>query len=356
MAYLVFSLFPADYRQALNLDLVLEVSAFVGAVLLILRSARRPFAYCFLAAVLLVSFYKPLDGDLRVANFNCLLLLGLALAFRTSERLTKRMQSAAPRENEIVALGAVSLVLVGCLALVKPSLLTTTATIGLFLFARLGRRRGSSAILLAGVVLAGAACAPMIYFGSPAIWIDWVRYFANSNVNMFGLPLEAGNMSVPLFLSHRTGLPFGIVAALLFSLVVLTLILTAMRHGRPLERLRAAMAQPWTAISLGVTTFFAISPLAWVHYHILLLAPSLLLLERANRGRPEAYVAFLGVFLAAGAPAHLQALIGAGYALSLAVYGLMLSWPALWFATLLIINSQAHCTEGSAPPVATKGP
>ena len=65
---------------------------------------------------------------------------------------------------------------------------------------------------------------------------------------------------------------------------------------------------------------------------------------------------FLGVFLAAAAPAHFQALIGAKYALPLAVYGLMLSWPALWFATLLIINSQAHCTEGSAPPMAATGP
>jgi hypothetical protein len=158
--------------------------------------------------------------------------------------------------------------------------------------------------------------------------------FANSNLDMVQLPFEAGNLSVALMLSTQLELPFALVSLLIGSVLVVSLLGAAARHGKLVLTLKAMLADPACAVALGVLMFFAVSPLAWVHYHLLLLVPALALMRGGFWWAPA--LSATSIALAAATPITLLPLMGTDPQLAqqLAYYGIMLAWPLLWLALL----------------------
>ena len=88
---------------------------------------------------------------------------------------------------------------------------------------------------------------------------------------------------------------------------------------------------------MAVLLFFAISPLAWLHYHLLLLLPALLLI--GHRGRVGLCAMAIAVLLSTNALSTAMSLfMPAEPAQAVGFYGTMLAWPLLWFLMLLAYN------------------
>jgi hypothetical protein len=325
-AYLLFSGYPASYRTALELHHALQIAAFALAVGLLLGPLS---VVSWLAALALIPVYAPLTSETTVGNFNCFLLLGLVASYL----LLRRSRDSVDRRTATLT-GAAALGLVGGLALVKPSLALVFPAMALALPAMLGARRGLTAAAGGTGIVVVLATLPMLFFETPSIWLDWRSYFANSNLDMYQLPFEAGNLSAALMLSTQLELPFALAALLIGSVLVASLLGAAARHGKLVLTLKAMLADPACAVALGVLMFFAVSPLVWVHYHLLLLVPALALMRGGFWWAPA--LSATSIALAAATPITLLPLMGTDPQLAqqLAYYGIMLAWPLLWLALL----------------------
>jgi hypothetical protein len=204
---------------------------YAGIVILTLRRNPRPNGLLIGAWALAL---PALWDGLRLGQVYVLLFAGVALVWYLLEE-----------ERPLLAAVAI-----GCLAALKPNLLLWPAL--LFLA---GHRRVS---ITAALSFAAVSALPVLFFG-PEVYVQWLEllradvagrsgYFANATVTAIGV--RAG--------SH-------ILGAALAALVVIWAVLQTRR--RPMPALEAS--------ALGVGVAILASPVAWMHY-LLLLLPALL--------------------------------------------------------------------------------
>jgi len=261
---------------------------YAGIVVLTLRRHNRQDALLLGAWALAL---PALWDGLRLGQVYVLLFAGVALVWYL-------MEEGRP------ALAAVA---IGCLAAFKPNLLLWPA----LLFVA-GHRRMA---MIAALSFAGLSALPVLFFG-PEIYVQWLEmllsdvggrsgYFANVTVVAIGV--RAG--------SHLLG---GLFAALVLAWAALE------ARRQPISATQVSV--------LGIGAAILVSPVAWMHY-LLLLVPALMRL-RWTRG------------VAAGAAVMVVPTVVAFWAFRT----LPLSWPEMapvlkatigsaygWGALLLIV-------------------
>jgi len=357
VAYTLFSYLPSSYVRTQYLYSLGQLALFAGALALLLRRTGIPSRPALLFGLLLVPMYIPLRAELRVANYNTLLLFGIALAFHWIHRIPVTATAGAgladdddddQKEHPVSAsrYAAAAIGLLGSLVLLKPTVVPIALGLLACCIARLGPAPMLRPLLWGGTAIAAVACWPMVRLGSAGIWLEWVEYFQTGNLAMLELPWAKGNRSTVLFLSTLTGAPLAAVTIALGAALASGYSIILRGAPAPVAAARKALCDPTLALSLGVVGLLALSPLAWQHYYVLLLAGAIPLL-RVGAG-PERVPLLAGTSLLLAAVVPIQLLLSPlasaneflGRGLPHAIHlGLMLSWVPLWLANLSALTA-----------------
>lgn len=252
LLYTLYAPLRGGYERDLLIFHALVLAALVGWVALLARTFGLNAVVALALFSLLTLAFEPVRSDARVANMNHLMLLLLAIAAALT---AKRMLFLA---GAVLALAA----------LTKPYVVAVLPLTWAFCILR-GRWRDLGAHT-AGAAVAGAAgiAVSSAFFGSPTIWLDWLRAFRAMPREM--TPIDAGNFSLSRIVFEFTGSDISIALIVLFIAVAIV----AAARGR---------ASPpdidLLAIGLGCAALQLASPLLWVH-HLLLAVPLIAFLLR----------------------------------------------------------------------------
>jgi hypothetical protein len=339
LLYQAFGVVSDDYTVALAIFRGLQIVSFLGACLVLGHLYQLdPFSWLSFALICLL-LYQPLLSDLRVANLGCLQLAVLAGTTGLASALA-RVVSFGRR----AALAAALLIVVAALTLCKPSIVLVSLLLGVHLAVRHGIRLFARAVLPAAAVAALLFSAPCFYFGSWTVWQEWFHFVYGSNPGMLVRPVPSGNYSTPILVSTWTGAGPSMISVFLFVLLVVSLVVIlrsdpdARSSRTPVETARAAVMRlfrdPHRPVALGILLTVAVSPLFWLHYYVLILIPSLWLLNAGAKA--VSLLAATSVALSTGLGGMLLWALGWPQAMPATI---AFCWIPLWGALLLELRS-----------------
>lgn len=261
--------YERDYQRSFWLRMV------AGAAGLALICSALGYSATALLAVLAFFLwrYEPLLSDLRVGNVNQLQLALVGLSVWLLVR-TPRSQAAAVGAGATLAL----------LVALKPN--TAFIPMLLVVYWLVNRQMrtlwlaGGGAVLGLGLAVLGSLAA----FGSAALWLDWLPGALRAAQSQY--PVSGGNFSLVILIEALTGvyLPFELMALALLAAVASIWRARSPAAGdgedRPEESVKVALV-----VGLGATLPLVSAALVWVHYLMLSLPLSLVLLRELAQGR-----------------------------------------------------------------------
>jgi hypothetical protein len=278
--YTLLALLPHDYDVAHATMTVVLFAALAGGICLLGRLRGWRVLPCLCLAAFAWSTFNPFTEDVRFANVSSLQFLGLA-AF-----IVAAQSRAFDRWR---ALDLAYLPLLALFVLVKPN----TGLVSLVLAAHYamgaGLRRTAIGAALSVAALAAGVLGAIAYFGEPRIWLDWYEYIHGRNGGTLLYSVSVGNFSLVKMLDGLNPSGIGITgfSALVGALLVALTLVVVSRRGRDPARigpaLRPLLSDPWLAASAAILFTFAVSPLVWPHYWVLLLVPMLRLFRWHGR-------------------------------------------------------------------------
>ncbi len=255
---LVGLLSSGDYETDRKRFLLVSVMCLAAALIVLCHLLRFPLISTVLVLALMADF-SPVISDLRVGNLNELQLFAVTLFILFTCRSQPVLAGMA----------------IGTATMLKP---TTLVILGLNLvlviadkdFGRLKR-------MLVGVVGASSLSVAFsgMYFGNPSMWIAFVKSLPTT-LGGGTYPLENGNFSLATLLFGDAGQ--GAMALLITLSLAISWMVFATRR-------RALAAEPtiqdaFLAGGLGSAIMLLSSPLAWLHYYVLLVPLSLYVIPR----------------------------------------------------------------------------
>ena len=346
--YAAFSPFPADYETA-QLGYTALLYAAAGAAVFALARLWGMAAWPSLCVALLVLLTSnPFAQDVRSGNVNSLqLALVVALV-----AVSARRRFTGNDWVDGLFMGALALMVA-----FKPNTPWIAIALGLHYAAARGARAFTIGAVEAALLGAAAFAIGAWRFGGAHAWTEWLALARGLDGSGLALPLERGNLSIPMILSRASpalgSAAWGLAMA---AALALALVMAFSDRGRDgagaLAAARRGFADPWFAASVGIVFTFATSPLVWPHYYVLALVPMAWLLAADSSCRPcrwGAIVSYLALSRLAIDP-----LVG------LQAYGVLqfLSVTA-WLALLPGILAHAQAARGATTPpepaAATRG-
>jgi len=320
--YASFSIFPSDYERAQALFAILQYLAAAVAVYMLARLRGIAMWPAVWVALIVEATFTPFLQDVRVGNVNSLQLLFIGALLHIAVR--RRYSGNALIDG--LAIGALAVFVV-----FKPN----TPWIALAFAIHYGVVQGARKLLIAAALGAGLGALAMgigaWYFGGAHAWSEWLQFARGMDGSAVALTLEQGNLSIPMLLAQRSMAygPMGyglIVAAALSAALLLAASAGGRRGDRVRPALRAAFADPWFAMSIGVVFTLATSPLVWPHYLLLTLVPIFWMLP--GEGRVDAGLAGAAIcYVALSVP--LIASLGAAGRYGAIQAIMVMSWLAL---------------------------
>jgi hypothetical protein len=274
---------PASFDRAHLLYTLADFAGAIAAVFLLARLRGAPLLPALCIVALTIGTFNPFIQDVRAGNINSVQLLVLAVMIAVSQQ--RLWERHAWVDRAYLAALAVFLVF-------KPNTLFIVAGLAAHYFVVRGARRFGTGAAIAVAASIAAATYAAWYFGSAGVWIDWLRYTQGANGGTLVYPLVKGNTALPVMLSERAG-AYGTAgySMLLAAAFAVALAACASSLGREPARvvpaLRAWLADPWIAASLGALAMFVASPLLWPHYFMFALIP-IAWLARPERPRDAA--------------------------------------------------------------------
>lgn len=327
-SYFIFSWLPSKYEETRSLYRAMQIGIFTLITCGLLYSVGYTWWRSLLASLLILPFYNPMKSELIVGNFNTILTAGLAVGFYLSNKLVS-MHFDRDNVDSLLPKATALLVWIGMFTLMKPTLTIMFLIFVLFLAARFGIFFAAKATLLSVFPLGLIGSLPALRFGSATIWYEWFRYFRSGNLDMMNLPLSQGNVSTTLFLSKNLGIPLGICIGMLTVLLIGTLLLKAKQSESLKTGLHVHLADPHFIIALGVVATLALSPLAWIHYFVIIIVPAVILLHSRHRRTIAPKLAVLSIIMVT--------IPSTSFSFR---YLIMLSWVPLWCAALTLCPLQ----------------
>ena len=300
LLYTAFAVLPQDYSTALGLFRGFEVVLFLVAVAMLGSLYHyEPFLSATLGLTLLIAA-DPYKNDLSLGNFNILLLCGLATALAAIEYLPAR-----PLRHKLI-LSSALLTGLACLTLLKPLVLLPCLLLVTSLYRSPSTRPAAASLGVAFASTLVLVLLPCLYFRSWSVWWDWYSAVYGADHRRLFYPVEQGNFSFALLVADWLEGRYAPLAAGLGTLLVASLLLVATAHRRPDRSGQSlAICDPHLLVSLGVLATFALSPLAWVHYYMLLLIPALWLGSLSGTSVVIALLGLTALVMSSGAPDYL---------------------------------------------------
>ena len=326
LLYLLFALFPLDYTLGLTLHRIACLLAFMTAVAVFWRLYEMEGIPYALGLMVFLLALIPLFVDLEVGNINCLLVLGLAIALGLGRRLQAQTTRRFP-------LGSVLLNFLVFLTMVKPVVALPCALLAYTVWQDVGT---ATMLRIVGSAVGTSlllALLPCLYFRSWSVWWNWYMSIQGADARHLFYDVNTGNNSFALIASDWV--PGGystvivIVGALLIGLIGTMLAWSGGRIG-----LRLKAFGPDFMLALGIMFTFALSPLSWSHYYLLLLPSSLWLLSLPGWLLP--IFGALTLFLSSGVFIWLKNMIEIVKQLEPLLHSL--SWVPLLFGILVIVR------------------
>jgi hypothetical protein len=213
------------------------------------------------ATVLLLTFltadFAPVVSDLGVGNINEVQLFGAALFIFFAARSRYWLAGIA----------------IGLATMIKP---TTAIVLVLAVVVGVVDREYRRLVRVLGGALGaavGAIAISGVYFGNPKMWIAFIQNLSGT-LGEGSYPLEKGNYGLAKLLFGGSGPGTTMILVVLLAVFV-WVIWSSRRIGA-----EAAAPNAFAAAGVGCAMMLLSSPLAWVHYFVLLI-PLLLYVVRA---------------------------------------------------------------------------
>jgi hypothetical protein len=327
LLYTLFAIVPRDYSRALTHFRIIEILLFFTAIALLRSAYRCGGLTVALLSLSLMLGADHLKNDLALGNITILLFFGLAATTMVMRAYNDRMVMPASAATGLL----MSLV---TLTLLKPLVLLPCLGLAATLWHRLsGQARLWTAILTA-MGTAVLVVIPCLYFRSWSVWQDWYDAVYGVNHRRLLYPVAEGNFSFSLIVSSWLNTEFGLVV--IMTAAVLAGSFVRARLGRSIRGLDGNVFAPDLAMAAGMVLTFALSPLSWIHYYLLLLVPALWLIEH---DAPESWVPHLGLatlVISSGIMDHLLTFLGWDPAIPPMR---AVSWVPLWLGILLLLRA-----------------
>jgi hypothetical protein len=259
----------------------------------------------------------------------------------------------------------------GWFVLFKPNLAIVAVGLGLFLLARHGLRTalvgGGVALILGALLVIWSAQR----FGGFDVWGDWFHYLiSGEEAKLVSYPVIKGNLSSPLvaavtfsgagMMAAPDPYPWMIGIGVLLAASAAFALARRARGGDVRAAALHAFSDPFLVASAGILATFALAPMLWTHYQVLVLVPAFWLL--AAERRPRGTTALVAVALAiysGGLASLLQETIR-----HFGLAGLVpwvapirsFAWLALWIPLLGVLAAGSDALAARSAPESRTSP
>ncbi len=357
LLYTIFSVLPKDYSEALALFRTFEVVLFFVAIVLLgsLYRYERSLSVTFALVLLLAADH--LKNDLALGNINILLLCGLACALTVSPDLRER-----PFLPTLILSGGF-LTGLAFLTLLKPLVFLPCVLLAIGLWQGQNIKTALSSSTVALLSTAVLLLIPCLYFRSWSVWWNWYTSIYGANHQRLFYPVAEGNFSFALIASDWLQVSYVPLALLVLAMLIVSIFLVIIprrrterrgwaRPGADSAALCNACRNPHFLASMGIVITFALSPLSWIHYYMLLLIPGWWLASLSAMSHFVALLGLTALIMSSGALDHLFIILQWGTLIPVAR---ALSWLPAWIGILLFIRAYAPA-ESSRRSVDPQGP
>ena len=251
--------YEADQKRfAIVSGLCLALSVAMLCHLLRFSAVSTILLLAFLAAD-----FAPVVTDMGVGNLNEIQLFAVALFILFAAR------------SRHLAAG----IAIGMATMIKPTTAIVLVLAAIVALADRDYRRLLRLVAGACGAAAGAIAVSALYFANPKMWIEFIASLSDT-VGEGSYPLEKGNYGLAKLLFGGTGPGPAIILIVLlsaFSWLVFSTRRKALRN-------EAAVPNAFAAAGVGCALMLLSSPLAWVHYYVLLIPLSLYVIQPAPEG------------------------------------------------------------------------
>ncbi len=287
--YMSFRLFSfKSYETSFRIYTLVCLICSVLSILALCTSFRYPFIASLLAVLVYLEWFEPLLSDIRVGNVSQLQLGMLALYLWMQGRTGRRRHLIG---GMILGLGL----------MFKPNSIFVVVMLSI---AWLINRRFLNLLeeyLGIGLAALGALVASSAYFGTAAIWLDWLDSLKNMPDRI--TTIQMGNCSFSRLIADVAGLELGpYIGAGLVTLAAIYLWRSSRKRqtadstgvkDRALEFEEDALM-----VGIGCLIYLLAARLVWLHYLILVIPLVLFLLRPRSDPSRESGLPPTTIFLA----------------------------------------------------------
>jgi hypothetical protein len=266
-----------DYDTDQKRFAIVSGLCLAASVAMLCYLLRLSVVATLLLLAFLASDFAPVVSDLGVGNLNEIQLFGVALFIFFAARSRHLWAGIA----------------IGMATMIKP---TTAVVLVLAVIVGLVDRDYRRLLhLLAGACAAvlGAVAISGLYFGNPKMWVGFINSLSGT-LGEGSYPLEKGNYGLAKLLFGGAGPGAAMILIVLLG-VFAWLVWSSRRKTFAAE---AAVPNAFAAAGVGCALMLLSSPLAWVHYFVLLIPLSLYVIQSVTNGEDAASPGLLAKFLA----------------------------------------------------------
>lgn len=265
---LIGLLSSGDYEADQQRFAIVSGLCLAASVAILCNLLHFSLVSTILALAFLAADFAPVYSDMGVGNLNEIQLFAVALFILFSARSRHLPAGIA----------------IGVATMIKP---TTAMVLVLGAIVGLADRDYRRILrLVTGACVAAAGCIALsgLYFANFKMWIGFVKSLSDT-LGEGSYPLEKGNLGLAKLLFGGTG-P-GPAILLIVLLAVFSWVVFSTR--RKAHAADPAVPNAFAAAGVGCTLMLLASPLAWVHYFVLLIPLSLYAIRPAPDGEATAF-------------------------------------------------------------------
>ncbi len=228
---------------------------------------------CFLlrfsavSTILLLAFlaadFAPVVTDMGVGNINEIQLFTIALFIFLASRSRHLWAGIA----------------IGVATMIKPTTAIVLVLAAIIALADRDYRRLIRLLIGGCIAAAGSFAVSAMYFANPKMWIGFAQSLSGT-LGDGSWPLENGNYGLAKLLFGGTGPGPAIILIVLLSAFCWLVFSTRQKTSAR----EAAAPNAFAAAGVGCAMMLLSSPLAWVHYYVLLIPLSLYVIQPAPEG------------------------------------------------------------------------
>ena len=257
-----------DYDGDQKRFAILSGLCLAASVVMLCYLLRLSAVATLLLLTFLTADFAPVVSDLGVGNINEVQLFGAALFIFFAARSRYWLAGIA----------------IGLATMIKP---TTAIVLVLAVVIGVVDKEYRRLVQVVGGAL-GAAVAAIaisgIYFGNPRMWIAFIQNLSGT-LGEGSYPLEKGNYGLAKLLFGGSGPGTTMILVLLLAVFV-WVIWSSRRTGAD-----AAVPNAFAAAGVGCAMMLLSSPLAWVHYFVLLIPLLLYVVRGATDAESSGFAA-----------------------------------------------------------------